>query len=300
MAAANASTLVAVRDTFEAMFLESFQSTMPWWEKLAMRAPSSGAQNVYQFLNDIPQLREWLGERQLQQLTGFDYTLKNKVWESSISIKVEDIERDALGMYNARIRDLGMQARKHPDRLIADLITTGFTTGLAFDGLAFFHDAHVLGAQTNDNLVAGALSTTTYNTAKQLLGKMKGVNGEPIVSTGSHLLVCGPQNEETARQILNADFLPNAAGTAPQSNIWKGSADLLIVQELGAATHWMLADNGRGIKPFIYQEEKAPQYVGVVNPDDSHVFLKREVLHGADYRGNAGYGPYFMAVGSTG
>jgi len=299
MAAVNASTLIAVRDNFNALFTRSYQDAPVWHPQLAMLSPSKGAKETYQWLNDVPQLREWLGERGLKDLTGFDYTLTNKKWEASIKVKREDIERDVLGLYNPRIQDLGFRGRKHGDRLIGDLIVNGHTD-LIWDGKAFFANDHPIGPDVNDNLLTGGVTAANFEAAIKQLRQQKGGNGEPIVGSGRFLLVVGPAGEKAARELLNAEIIINSAGTASGTNIWKGAASLLVVDELGTNTHWMLSDIGFPLKPFIYQKETEPRMAMVTDPNDSHVFTTDEFMYGVDYRGNAGYGLYFFAVGSTG
>jgi len=107
--------------------------------------------------------------------------------------------------------------------------------------------------------------------------------------------VVAPGNEETGRQILLADQIN---GT---TNVYKGTAELLVVPELaGADTAWYLLCTSRPLKPLIYQERKAPRFVALDQETDDNVFMRKQYLYGVDARSNAGYGFWQMAYGSTG
>ncbi|STU57362.1 Mu-like prophage major head subunit gpT [Klebsiella pneumoniae subsp. ozaenae] len=65
-----------------------------------MRFRLPPALNAYGFLEEFPEIKEWLADRQLKELSTQDYILKNKTFESSISIKREDFEDNDYGKYS--------------------------------------------------------------------------------------------------------------------------------------------------------------------------------------------------------
>lgn len=66
----------------------------------------------------------------------------------------------------------------------------------------------------------------------------------------------------------------------------------------GGSALWMLLDNSRPLKPFIYQERKPVELVAKVDPKDDSVFMRREFLYGVDGRMAAGYGLWQLVYGS--
>jgi phage major head subunit gpT-like protein len=76
-------------------------------------------------------------------------------------------------------------------------------------------------------------------------------------------------------------------GSGTVSNIQTGS---------GAA--WYLIDTSKAIKPFIFQQRKAPEFVQQVNRDADDVFMRGEYKYGVEARGNAGYGLWQLAFAS--
>lgn len=63
----------------------------------------------------------------------------------------------------------------------------------------------------------------------------------------------------------------------------------------GAGTRWYLLDTSRALKPVIYQQRKAPNFVALDRETDPNVFMKREFLYGVDGRSNVGFGFWQMA-----
>ncbi len=66
----------------------------------------------------------------------------------------------------------------------------------------------------------------------------------------------------------------------------------------GAGTGWYLLCTNRTVKPIIYQERKAPEFVSKDKPTDDNVFNERMFYYGTDMRCNVGYGFPQMAWGS--
>lgn len=79
---------------------------------------------------------------------------------------------------------------------------------------------------------AQELNATNYASARSAMMSLTNAAGAPL-GVRPTLLVVPPSLEAKAREILNAQFIigdPSAGGS--KSNIWQGTADLLVVPEL--------------------------------------------------------------------
>ena len=74
----NTATLDAVRKNFKSLYDANFDKADPKWHKVAMRVPSTTASNVYGWLGSTTRVREWIGERVLQNLKEHSFEIKNK------------------------------------------------------------------------------------------------------------------------------------------------------------------------------------------------------------------------------
>ncbi len=136
-------------------------SYTPLWPKLATLVPSTTGTESYAWLGQFPRLREWIGDRQVNQLKAHDYSLKNKKYESTVGIPRDAIEDDQYGVYMPLMQEMGYAAAYHPDEMLFALLPAGFTTP-CYDGQNFFDTDHPVnnpesGTQESvSNIQAGA------------------------------------------------------------------------------------------------------------------------------------------------
>ncbi len=298
-------------------FDKGFQAAPAQWMNWAMRTDSTGAEEEYGWLGAVPGLKELVGEIVVRNLALHNYTIRNREWEDTIGIKRKDLERDKFGIYSPLVASMGEAAQQHPDQLTADLVVSAFGGGPAgsgrcYDGKNFFDVNHLPpGADPKKggkytNLRHDALSVASYQAAKTDLKKRKNAEGRALKLGRKLVLVVGPENEDLGNEILKADYIRQAGegaaagAVAAVSNVNKGTAELQVWPELGAAIEgaWLLMDQGFILKPFIVQIEVAPRNYAVTNENDSHVVTKQEFLYQVYARYNAGFGMPELITGS--
>lgn len=301
----------AIFYSFNQQFQGAYDAMETWFGNIATQVPSSGRENRYAWLDKLPVMREWVGERQIQNAVARGYSIVNKDWELTVEVDRNDILDDNLGVYSPIVSSMGSQARLWPDYLIADMLQAGITN-TCFDGQAFFSASHPkniddTGAGTYSNrLTTTALNAANYQTARQTMMSYAGRDGKPL-NVRPNLLVVPPQLEAAGRQILNSDFVAPAAAlgmnaaSVMQSNVLKGSANLLVVPQLSnEPANWYLADTTKAVKPMVFQLRKAPELITYVNPSDPELFRRKKFVYGVDSRGNAGYTLPFLALRAEG
>ncbi len=289
----NRTSLNGITVGFKTLFNKGFSEAKPQWDKVATLVPSSTGEENYKWLNKIASIREWVGDRVVQNITASDYTIKNKSYESTVGIDRDDIEDDKIGVYNPVVSDLALTASIFPDKLVFGLLKKGFTEK-CFDGSSFFNATHKVGKGTASNLGTKVLSTEAYAEARNIMMSYKDEKGDSLNIT-PNMLVVPPALEGKAREILKADQIN---GT---TNVYKDTAEILVVPELaGNDTEWYLLCTTKAIKPFIYQERKKPAFVSLTNPTDENVFMCKQFKYGVEMRCNAGFSFWQMAYGSTG
>ena len=135
-------TLSALAQGFNAAFRQGFESIAPSYQQIAMVIPSSGAAENYGWLKDLPGMREWLGQRVINNLETAVATLKNKHWEHTVGVSADAIADDKLGIYKPVFNMQGEIAARHPDDLVWGLLPEGFSVS-GFDGQPFFDADHL-------------------------------------------------------------------------------------------------------------------------------------------------------------
>ncbi|TCW05572.1 phage major head subunit gpT-like protein [Raoultella sp. BIGb0138] len=154
----SAEILHALSTSLSAAFTQGLAGITPQYLRIATEVPSSAASNTYGWLSDLPEIKEWIGDRQLALLSQQGYTIPNKTWENSIRVKRENIEDDQLGQYSITAKAFGRQVSEFPDKLSFPLLVAGFTT-LCFDGQNFFDTDHPMAGGTYSNIVGDGTET---------------------------------------------------------------------------------------------------------------------------------------------
>lgn len=128
----------------KAAFQQGFDGVEPVWPSIATKVSSTTREEHYAWLGQFPRLREWVGDRVIQNLRAYSYTIKNRKFESTIQVLRENIEDDTYGLFAPMFRDMGGAAAVHPDELLFELLASGFTEK-CYDGMPFFSENHPTG-----------------------------------------------------------------------------------------------------------------------------------------------------------
>ena len=218
------ATLRGLRISFKTEFQNAFDGVPQLKDKVAKTIKSSTSSNVYGWLKGLSGMREWLGDRVVDNLSEAEYQLVNKHFEKTIGVDRNHIEDDNLGIYSDSFQLLGDGAARLPEELVWGLLKAGFTTN-CWDGQFFFDTDHPV-------MLADGTQSTYANT------------------------------------------------------------------DGGAGTPWFLLCTNRPLRPIIYQERKAPNFVSKDREEDENVFNNRQFVYGVDMRCNVGYGLPQLAWGS--
>ena len=154
----NTESLQALHTMLSAAFNAGLARTVDaGYAAISTIVPSNNKSNSYAWLKQIGSLREWVGDRVIEQMSGDTYTIVNKKWERTIAVDKEDIEDDQYGVYSPLAEDLGMAAMSHRAELVYELLADGEAQN-GYDKVPFFSTAHPSedGLPAQSNLIAGA------------------------------------------------------------------------------------------------------------------------------------------------
>ena len=244
-----------------------------------MEVPSTGAQNEYAWLGDVPGVREWIGDKSLAGLKDYDYVIKNKDYYSGFAIDRNELEDEQLPAILPRVAMLGEDVAKWPLELAINALKMG-QTGLAFDGKPFFSDRG-----TNDNLLSGtgisaAQIKADITTARTTMMKFVSDTGKKL-GLQMDTIVCPPELEalflEACTSVVGETAARPAAG-------W--IKNVVVAPELTDSSDWYGLCTSNAIRPIIVQKRKDVTTV----LDDSEVKKSKKLSYSAEMRGNAGYG----------
>ena len=137
----NASTLGSIFTGLSTAYNARFETTETYYDQVAMTVPSTTAMNEYPRMDDMPGIREWVGDRYVKDLSAQTYLIRNREFEGTIGIKRSQIEDDQIGIFMPIASEMGQDAAEFPDQLVFPLLAKGETT-LCYDGQNFFDTDH--------------------------------------------------------------------------------------------------------------------------------------------------------------
>jgi phage major head subunit gpT-like protein len=292
----NRENLNALSRSLRALVFQAREEYRPFWNRIALESRTEGRVGTYTWLEDFPTMREWTGERQVQNLSLKTVNLENADWEMTFAIARKDVEDDLLDQVGANAREYAFRWAQHDDYLVTQLLLKGFSAQ-GPDGANFF-GTHRVGKKNYQNAGTAPLTREAFRAALANMRSLQDSRGYPLgFFLDRPLLIVGPQLAPTATEIVGVQTLPNG-GANPDY----GAAEVVVNPWLvdSYAGYWFLVDGSRPIKPLILQRRMDPEWVAKTDPEDDHVFRHNEFVFGVYERKAVGYLYWQLAYGSTG
>ena len=171
------------------------------------------------------------------------------------------------------------------------------------------------GVTVNNQAIGGGLSLTGYGTVWEDMARRKNESGE-AGGWKADTAMTGPILAIAMQTILQAQFIGAAqvmqlgtnVGTgnntlvgATDTKAYRGLTDFIMWDDLSSSTAigtgsntydqvWYLLSTKGPIRPFLWLQREAPNFVARINPDDPVVFEKHQYLFGSEARGSVAFG----------
>lgn len=137
----NDALLAALKVGYGDAFRGAFDGATTDFQSVATLVPSSAESNLYAWLGQFPQMREWIGDRQAKAVKANAYQVTNKTFESTVKVPREKIEDDVYQIYTPMMEEMGVSAKQHPDELVFSLAADGASQE-CYDGQPFLDTDH--------------------------------------------------------------------------------------------------------------------------------------------------------------
>ena len=269
--------------TFNAYLQRGLGGSWQDYQKFCTVINSGSAIEKYPMTIIKGAMREWVGPRVINGSDGKTLEVTNRDFEHTEGVSRNDIEDDNLGFYSTLFTEMGISA----GNLWAELAVEALTgNGKWADDSPFFSAGRKIGKAKIDNVVSGALTVATYETARAKMMAFRKADGTALGLVPDVLMV-GPSLEGTARRILKAEMV-SENGTAV-SNIHKDECEVLLNPYLVGdnANKWFLMNTKRGIKPVVIQKRKVGTLQRWDRDSDPCVKDSNRNEYGLHYRGAA-------------
>ena len=98
---------------------------MTWIPEISMLFPSNQESETYAWLGMAPAMREWIGGRNAKGFRESGITIRNKKYESTMEVLVDEIRRDKTGQVMLRVAEQAQRANAHWASLLTTLLVAG-------------------------------------------------------------------------------------------------------------------------------------------------------------------------------
>lgn len=246
--------------------------------KVAMQVGSIGAQTMHGWLNQIPSVREWVGDRIVKNLQSNKLTVTNRIFEGTIEIPRVDVEDDAHRLYLPTANLLGANSIAFKDELCIEQLLQGTSNKWADDVVIFSAAGRSYdgtNAINNYSTTAFTADGSALNTAYAAMTSYLGHSGKPLMVRPKYLLH-GPSLRQKAIQAVEAQYgallasATQVGGSVMNPNynlveriespyLVNGYVDSKGTTFSNAGTYWFLIGEVAGVRGLVYQERVAPE-----------------------------------------
>lgn len=288
--------------SYSDVFFDAIQHAAGVTDPIALMAPTDAYEQEYDFLSGLPKMREWLGERVVQRLRAEKFIIRNKLFEATVGVHVDDILYDRFGKVRPTVQGLAAAPARKRDEILTDLLINGLTvsTATGYDSQRFFDTDHTIagdGTGTSYSNVSNfALDGDAIDAAEQAADGIVDEYGEPL-DVKFDTIMYGPSLAAEARALFDVPFGSGGA-TNPYYQKFTQIKNRRLVGS--AAAYWFLFDTSKSVKALVWQFAGPPEFVPKDRPDDDGVFWENEAVFGIHGRMNGGYGLPALAFGSLG
>ena len=205
-------------------------------------------------------VREFVGERQYDDITKLSYTVDTTKWEKSVEFDEDDMKGAGFKtLVQRRVQQLGLMFLQHPNKLYFALLKDRTSTQ-TIDGVTFFNAAHpVAGSKTitNSNIVTGTGTTTAnifadFTSAELAFGAMKTRSDDYIWRSTEALqyrLLYGPSLHSQMNTLFRRT---DPLASDPYRGALEGRAVPELHHDLNDNDWYLEISNAPIIKPFAY------------------------------------------------
>ncbi len=279
------SILGALYASYKEKFNEALKTYDSNIDELFEVVPSSAPAETYSFIEDLVSMNE-IGRDTARLVSNYsqkEFSVTNTTFSTDFSVSRQEYKynKGLKGMNKAK--NVAKAAKKLYGKLVLKQLNGAFSTSTIFDGQPLISATHEINENTNiDNLITGGFSAGKLEEAITRLESFAivPVNGEaediyPLSdNTDDLVIVCNPALRTTVEAVVNKQIL--ASG---ESNLLYKRARVKTLSGIADTNAWYVINmGGVDIKPFIVQEDEAPNLRPLNDTDTAFKFRAESVV----------------------
>jgi phage major head subunit gpT-like protein len=267
--------------------------TAPLFAPFVSRVKSNSNIETYRYRDTIGTIREWKGERVIEDFKDYKYDIRNVPFEFTIDVDrftLEDSRSSLGGAIEQEIKQAAQLWKGFEDEQVNGLITDN---GTAYDGSTFFATSHNIdGTSAIDNLKTGT-QTGTYTlaqieadlaTARNAMYGYKDNKDRPINTNPRWIVLIPSQVYDKFLTLRNSQDV-YISGT--KTNIYQNSFEIIVNHWQSTSDYdWYLINANASLDPFTVQERMKMRW----DVEDS--MLNRNIKYLSTARYGFGYNAF--------
>ncbi len=268
---------------YKSIFQQTFNDTKSEARVIATEVKSNALSEKYTWLGNFPNVKEWVGEREVKKFKDYGYAIENKLFEATVTVPNIHIEYDKVGLYKPAIQQMAINAKQFPASLVAKLLLDG-ESEKCYDEKPFFAE-HTIGDTSYTNLSTDKeLNSENVLAVESFMRSIKNASDQSL-NIAPNLIVCGPANLANVIAAIGKEYGKNG-----EANPTYKRYEYIILNEITDKS-WYMFDNSKPLKALIIQIAKD----GVFESSNDDKFMKDHALFGVKSFMNAGYGLWQLA-----
>ena len=205
-------------------FFPAFEAAIGgmWAPQIAFRVISDRETENYKWPGASGGLKEWKGNRKVVNPNKFEFTIRNKKFEDTMVLPLEDLRRDKTGFLRARVNEMGQKAAEHWQKLASLTIEAN---PVGYDGQTLYSATHDETGENQTN-VLGATEVPSSNIANVLLPTAEEMSAIILEIIGHQYTFVDDQKEPTNGSARSFMFMVRSAA------YWGAIAQAISAQNL--------------------------------------------------------------------
>lgn len=303
----------AVDREYKRVIRRRISRNSPIWPSLSTRINSNSNGETYSWLQSVPKMKEFIGDRIFESVGSVKYYVENLLWEQSLEIPRIVLEDDTYGLFSPLVEDTVAEGLDHPDQLLFERMAIA-ESELCYDGQYFYDTDHQEGdSGVQSNLLTSEVVDNTNvtvldmkNAFREALKQMKRFKTDKggfwvrpriqMIPEQQLTILVPTELEDVAKDAFTPGVLVNDGSGTSTTNIVRQKATVLASPYMGSEnggsdTMLDLLYTGGVLRPFIFQDRR-PMSSEVKFPGLEEKYIK--VMTEARY--NFGYGLWQYAI----
>ena len=261
-----------------------------------------------------PVVREWLDEREVQDILENNFSDTAADFESTIKVNRNDVADDQTGQYVLKAKSITSAMMNHKRKIVMKLYANGFETSSklgsifrsaknisTYESKAMFANNHIIGGSgSQSNYSTMEFNAENYDNAIEAAAAWYyGTDTSDLIEPNFDMIMFGRGIRRDVLEMFKTSTLLAATGALTRQsaeNTLEGEITKLVYNPYLGANDWILIDTSKEILPVFFVLREAPMFEELSKSESE--FMRKYIYYGISARYNVAFTHWFLAYGN--